>query len=121
MKGLIAEVRGLPEGTAAISPPRFPDWNEVSQIKDFADEVRSRTGGRRAEQLHQRGSLSTLAFEQVAHHREEHPRPLDRTRQDVEGGDGDRGRIAEPAECLLRLQDPGNQQHDHRPEDDHGR
>ena len=45
VKGLIAEVRGLEEGTPAISPPRFPDWTEISQIREFADEVRSRTGG----------------------------------------------------------------------------
>ena len=45
VKGKIAEVRGLEEGTSAISPPRFPDWTEVSQVKEFADEVRSRTGG----------------------------------------------------------------------------
>ena len=45
VKGKIATVRGLQEGEAAISPPRFPDWTEVSQIKDFADEVRDRTGG----------------------------------------------------------------------------
>jgi glutamate synthase domain-containing protein 2 len=45
VKGKIAEVRGLAEGEAAISPPRFPDWTEVSQIRDFADEVRDRTGG----------------------------------------------------------------------------
>ena len=44
-KGKIAEVRGIPEGQDAISPPRFPDWTEPSQIKDFADEVRDRTGG----------------------------------------------------------------------------
>ena len=25
--------------------PRFPDWTDPSQIKDFADEVRDRTGG----------------------------------------------------------------------------
>ena len=41
----IAEVRGLMEGEDAISPSRFPDWTEVSQIKAFADEVRDRTGG----------------------------------------------------------------------------
>ncbi|MCR9254475.1 MAG: glutamate synthase-related protein [Alphaproteobacteria bacterium] len=41
----IAEVRGLEEGQDAISPPRFPDWTEISQIKAFADEVRGRTGG----------------------------------------------------------------------------
>lgn len=45
VKGKIAEVRGLAEGESAISPARFPDWTEVSQIKDFANEVRSRTGG----------------------------------------------------------------------------
>ena len=45
VKGKIAEVRGLEEGQSAISPARFPDWTEVSQIKDFADEVRDRTGG----------------------------------------------------------------------------
>ena len=44
-KGKIAEVRGIPAGTDAISPPRFPDWTEPAQIKDFADEVRGRTGG----------------------------------------------------------------------------
>ncbi|MEP2027670.1 MAG: glutamate synthase-related protein [Paracoccaceae bacterium] len=45
VKGKIAEVRGLEPGTSAISPPRFPDWTDVSQIKAFADEVRDRTGG----------------------------------------------------------------------------
>ncbi|MGF1563290.1 MAG: glutamate synthase-related protein [Geminicoccaceae bacterium] len=45
VKGKIAEVRGLAEGTDAISPPRFPDWTEVAQIRDFADQVRDRTGG----------------------------------------------------------------------------
>lgn len=45
VQGKIAEVRGLEPGTSAISPPRFPEWTEVSQIKEFADEVRSRTGG----------------------------------------------------------------------------
>ncbi|MBM7068240.1 glutamate synthase-related protein [Actibacterium sp. 188UL27-1] len=43
--GKIAEVRGLKPGQDAISPPRFPDWTEPRQIKDFADEVRDRTGG----------------------------------------------------------------------------
>jgi len=41
----IALVRGLPQGSPAISPARFPDWTELSQIKDFADEVKSETGG----------------------------------------------------------------------------
>lgn len=45
VKGKIAEVRGLDEGEPAISPARFPEWTEVSQIRDFADEVRDRTGG----------------------------------------------------------------------------
>lgn len=45
VSGKIAEVRGLQEGEAAVSPPRFPDWTEPSQIRDFADEVRDRTGG----------------------------------------------------------------------------
>lgn len=45
VKGKIAQVRGLNDGEPAISPPRFPDWIEISQIKEFTDEVRSRTGG----------------------------------------------------------------------------
>jgi glutamate synthase domain-containing protein 2 len=45
VKGKIAEVRGLDEGEAAISPPRFPDWTDATQIREFADEVRDRTGG----------------------------------------------------------------------------
>ena len=45
VEGKIAAVRGLEEGEPAVSPPRFPDWTEVSQIKEFADEVRDRTGG----------------------------------------------------------------------------
>ena len=45
VKGKIAEVRSLPEGTPAISPARFPDWTELSQFKDFATEVREKTGG----------------------------------------------------------------------------
>lgn len=45
VEGKIAEVRHLNPGDDAISPPRFPDWTEPSQIKEFADEVRDRTGG----------------------------------------------------------------------------
>ena len=45
VKGKIAEVRGLKEGEPAISPSRFPDWTKTSQIREFADEVRERTGG----------------------------------------------------------------------------
>ncbi len=44
-KGKIAEVRGIKEGEDAISPARFPEWTEPAQIKNFADEVRDRTGG----------------------------------------------------------------------------
>ncbi len=43
--GKIAEVREIEEGEDAISPARFPDWTEPAQIRDFADEVRDRTGG----------------------------------------------------------------------------
>jgi len=43
--GEIARVRGLEEGQPAVSPARFPDWTDCRQIRDFADEVRSRTGG----------------------------------------------------------------------------
>jgi glutamate synthase domain-containing protein 2 len=45
VQGKIADVRGLKEGQDAISPPRFPEWTTPAQIKEFADEVRSRTGG----------------------------------------------------------------------------
>ncbi len=45
VQGKIADVRELEPGTSAISPPRFPEWTEISQIKEFSDEVRSRTGG----------------------------------------------------------------------------
>lgn len=41
----IAAVRGLKVGEAAISPARFPDWTEPHQMRDFAAEVRQRTGG----------------------------------------------------------------------------
>ncbi|MCQ8186064.1 glutamate synthase-related protein [Parvularcula maris] len=43
--GKIAATRGLPEGTPAVSPSRFPEWTELSQFRDFAEEVRARTGG----------------------------------------------------------------------------
>ncbi len=45
VRGKIAEVRGLPEGTAAISPSRFPDWEHLDDFRRFADEVRDHTGG----------------------------------------------------------------------------
>ncbi len=45
VQGKIAEVRKLKEGEPAISPARFPEWTELSQFRDFAEEVRDRTGG----------------------------------------------------------------------------
>ncbi len=45
VKGKIAEVRNLEEGSPAISPARFPDWTELSQYRDFAAEVREKTNG----------------------------------------------------------------------------
>ena len=45
VKGKIAEVRGLMEGEAAISPSRFPDWETVDDYRRFAAEVREATGG----------------------------------------------------------------------------
>jgi glutamate synthase domain-containing protein 2/nitrite reductase/ring-hydroxylating ferredoxin subunit len=43
--GKIAQVRGLPEGTPAISPPRFPDWTSLDDYRDFAVRVREESGG----------------------------------------------------------------------------
>jgi len=43
--GRIAEVRGLPEGTPAVSPPRFPDWDSLDDFSEFAANVRERSGG----------------------------------------------------------------------------
>lgn len=45
VRGRIAEVRGLTEGEAAISPPRFPDWDDIGYIKEFAAMVKAETGG----------------------------------------------------------------------------
>jgi methylamine---glutamate N-methyltransferase subunit C len=41
----IAEVRGLNIGEDAISPATFPEWTSLSQIRDFAEQVREQTGG----------------------------------------------------------------------------
>jgi glutamate synthase domain-containing protein 2 len=41
----IASVRGLQPGQPAISPARFPDWDDIGQFRDFAAQVRERTGG----------------------------------------------------------------------------
>lgn len=43
--GKIAEVRGLPERTAAVSPPTFADMATVADFRKFSDRVREITGG----------------------------------------------------------------------------
>lgn len=43
--GKIARTRGLPEGTPAISPARFPEWDDLEGYQTFAERVRSETGG----------------------------------------------------------------------------
>jgi len=45
VKDEIANVRGLEPGQDAISPSRFPEWEDISQFRDFVSEVRSQTGG----------------------------------------------------------------------------
>jgi len=45
VQGKIAEVRGLKEGEPAISPSRFPDWDNLDDYRSFAGEVRKATGG----------------------------------------------------------------------------
>lgn len=45
VKGRIAEVRQLPEGQAAVSPPTFCDFTTPQDYRDFGDQVRERTGG----------------------------------------------------------------------------
>ncbi|HXV92233.1 MAG TPA: FMN-binding glutamate synthase family protein, partial [Pseudonocardia sp.] len=43
--GRIAEVRGLPEGTPAVSPARFPEWRTLLDARDLVARVRERSGG----------------------------------------------------------------------------
>ena len=43
--GRIPEVRGIPEGTPAISPPTFVDLSTVEDFSNFAARVREVTGG----------------------------------------------------------------------------
>lgn len=43
--GKISEVRGIPEGEPAISPPTFKDLHTAKDFKKFADRVREVTGG----------------------------------------------------------------------------
>jgi methylamine---glutamate N-methyltransferase subunit C len=41
----IAEVRGLNVGEPAISPAAFPDMTTIEDFRNFANEVRNKTGG----------------------------------------------------------------------------
>lgn len=41
----ISEVRGIPEGAPAVSPPTFADLETVSHFREFGDRVREITGG----------------------------------------------------------------------------
>ncbi len=43
--GKISEVRGIPEGEPAISPPTFSDFDTPAEFRQFADRVRDITGG----------------------------------------------------------------------------
>ncbi|MBT8073679.1 MAG: glutamate synthase, partial [Xanthomonadales bacterium] len=43
--GKISQVRGIPEGEPAVSPPTFRDISSVADFKRFADRVREITGG----------------------------------------------------------------------------
>lgn len=43
--GRISEVRGIPEGQAAVSPPTFSDLNTIEDFSQFADKVREISGG----------------------------------------------------------------------------
>ncbi len=43
--GLISQVRGIPEGEDAISPPTFADLHTVADYAHFSDRVREVTGG----------------------------------------------------------------------------
>tara|TARA_R110002096_G_scaffold112163_11_gene244485 strand:+ start:416 stop:1963 length:1548 start_codon:yes stop_codon:yes gene_type:complete len=43
--GRISEVRGIPEGQPAVSPPTFTDLNTVEDFSKFADRVREVSGG----------------------------------------------------------------------------
>lgn len=44
-KGKISQVRGIPEGVDAVSPPTFGDIVSVNDFSRFADRVREITGG----------------------------------------------------------------------------
>ena len=44
-QGKISQVRNIPEGEPAISPPTFKDLSSTADFKRFADRVREMTGG----------------------------------------------------------------------------
>lgn len=44
-RGKISQVRNIPEGQPAVSPPTFKDLSTVADFKRFADRVREITGG----------------------------------------------------------------------------
>lgn len=44
-RGKISEVRGIPEGQPAVSPPTFRDMSSVADFKRFADRVREIASG----------------------------------------------------------------------------
>jgi glutamate synthase domain-containing protein 2 len=44
-KGKISQVRGIPEGQPAVSPPTFRDMTSAADFRRFADRVREVTGG----------------------------------------------------------------------------
>ena len=44
-RGKISQVRGIPEGEPAISPPTFHGLSSVDDFKNFADRVREISGG----------------------------------------------------------------------------
>lgn len=43
--GRISEIRGIPEGEPAVSPPTFRDLKTVEDFRKFAEKVRKITGG----------------------------------------------------------------------------
>ena len=44
--GRIAEVRGLPEGTAAVSPARFPEWTGLADAITMVNHLRESSKGK---------------------------------------------------------------------------
>jgi glutamate synthase domain-containing protein 2 len=46
VNGRIAEVRGLPEGSPAVSPARFPEWTGLTDAADMVAHLRERSQGK---------------------------------------------------------------------------